>query len=131
MRTWKRVDWLAFAWLAWAGLAMGLAVLAFFHPYAHTVYPIYAPAARRSWTGEDIYVRLLDYYRYSPLFAIFITPFTLLRDGWGGSLWKAFNIAVYAAGVGAACRHLLPARLTRNQRAALWLLALPLSLHSM
>jgi hypothetical protein len=131
MHTWKRGDWLAFAWLTWAVLAAVFAVIAFFHPYAHTVYPIYAPAARRWWTGEDIYVRLLDYYRYSPLFAILITPFTLLPDCWGGSLWKAFNIGVYAAGLGAACRHLLPARLTRNQRAAVWLLALPLSFHSM
>ncbi len=131
MRIWERVDWRALAWLIWVGLAVGFAVVAYFHPYAHTVYPIYAPAARRWWTGDDIYVRLLDYYRYSPLFAIFISPFAFLPDSWGGALWKAANIAVYAAGLGAACRHLLPLRLTRDQRAALWLLALPLSLHSM
>jgi hypothetical protein len=131
MRTWARCDWLKFAWLAWAGLAVGFAALAFFNPYAHSVYPIYAPASRRWWLGEDIYVRLGEVYRYSPLFAIFLTPFAVLPDCWGGALWKAFNLIVYAAGLGSACRHLFPAALSRNQRAALWLLALPLSFHSM
>jgi hypothetical protein len=131
MRTWKRVDWLSWAWLTWGALALGFAVMAFFYPHSHTVYPIYAPAARRWWVGLDIYVLLVDYYRYSPLFAILITPFAVLQDCWGGSLWKAFNIAVYAFGLASACRYLLPAQLTRNQRAALWVLALPLSFHSM
>ena len=131
MRTWTRCDWLKLACLAWVGLAVVFAVLAFFNPYAHSVYPIYAPAARRWWTGEDIYVFLIDYYRYSPLFAILLTPLASLPDCWGGSLWKALNIGVYALGLASACRHLLPARLSRGQRAAVWLLALPLSFHSM
>jgi hypothetical protein len=119
------------ACLAWAALAVGFAVLAFFNPYSHTVYPIYVPASRRWWLGEDIYVRLVDYYRYSPLFAILLTPLASLPDSWGGSIWKALNIGVYAVGLASACRHLLPVRLSRNQLAALWLLALPLSFHSM
>ncbi len=131
MDTRRRRDWWTLAWLAWLGLAVAFAVLAFFHPYSHSVYPIYTPASRRWWLGEDIYVRLVDYYRYSPLFAILLTPFTILPDCWGGSLWKAFNIGVYALGLGTAVRHLLPARLGPNQRAALFLLALPLSFHSM
>jgi hypothetical protein len=131
MRTWTRCDWLKLAGLAWVALAVAFAVLAFFNPISHTVYPIYAPAARRWWAGEDIYVFLIDYYRYSPLFAILLTPLAVLPDCWGGSIWKAFNIGVYALGLATACRHLLPTRLTRDQRAAVWLLALPLSFHSM
>src|SRR5437763_16943452 len=131
MHTLMRRDWWTFACLGWLGLAVAFAILAFFHPYSHTVYPIYAPAARRWWLGEDIYVRLVDYYRYSPLFAILLTPLACLPDCGGGSIWKALNIAVYAVGLESACRHLLPVRLSRNQLAALWLLALPLSLHSM
>ncbi len=131
MRTWPRCSWLMFAYLTWTILAIAFAVLAYFNPISHTVYPIYAPAARRWWLGEDIYVRLLDYYRYSPLFAILLTPLASLPDCWGGSIWKAFNIAVYALGLASAVCHLLPVRLSENQRAALWLLALPLSFHSM
>jgi hypothetical protein len=131
MRSWTRGNWLTLACLAWVTLAVSFAVLAFFHPYSHTVYPIYAPASRRWWLGEDIYVRLVDYYRYSPLFAILLTPLASLPDCWGGSIWKALNIAVYAVGLASACRQLLPVRLSRNQLAALWLLALPLSFHSM
>ena len=33
------------AGLAWVGLAVVFAVLAYFYPNSHTVYPIYAPAA--------------------------------------------------------------------------------------
>jgi hypothetical protein len=131
MRTRVWGNWLLLACLVWAGLAVGFAVVAFFHPYSHTVYPIYAPASRRWWLGADIYVPLVDYYRYSPLFAILLTPLACLPDCWGGSLWKALNIAVYAAGLASACRHLLPVRLSRNQLGSLWLLALPLSFHSM
>jgi hypothetical protein len=131
METEGRADWLKFAWLVWVGLAVGFGVLAFFNPYAHSVYPIYAPASRRWWLGLDLYVRMGEIYRYSPLFAVALTPFAVLPDCWGGALWKAFNILVYACGLASACRHLLPAALTRNQRAALWVLALPLSLHSM
>src|SRR5437763_9457586 len=131
MHTLMRRDWWTFACLGWLGLAAAFAVLAFFHPNSHTVYPIYAPAPRRWWLGLDIYVRLIDYYRYSPLFAILLTPFAVLPDCWGGALWKAFNIGVYALGLGSAVRHLLPAQLSRNQRAALFVLALPLSFHSM
>ncbi len=131
MRKWLRCDVLTFACLVWVGLAVAFAVLAFFNPYSHSVYPIYAPAPRRWWLGQDIYVRLVDFYRYSPLFAILLTPFAVLPDCWGGSLWKAFNIGVYALGLAAALRHLFPARLSRNQTAALLLLALPLSFHSM
>jgi hypothetical protein len=131
MRTWTRGNWLTLAGLAWVGLAVSFAVLAFFNPNSHTVYPIYAPAARRWWLGEDIYVRLVDYFRYSPLFAILLTPLASLPDCWGGSVWKALNIGVYALGLASACRHLLPLRLSGNQLAALWLLALPLSFHSM
>jgi hypothetical protein len=131
MWSWTRGNWLTLARLAWVALAVAFAVLAFFHPYSHTVYPIYAPASRRWWLGEDIYARLTEYYRYSPLFAILLTPLASLPDCWGGSIWKALNIAVYAIGLASACRHLLPVRPSRNQLAALWLLALPLSLHSM
>src|SRR4051794_34558460 len=121
MRTRIWGNWLLLAGLVWGGLAIGLAVLAFFHPYAHTVYPIYAPAARRWWLGEDIYVRLVDYYRYSPLFAILLTPLASLPDCWGGSVWKALNIGAFAIGLASACRHLLPVRLSRDPLGSLWL----------
>jgi hypothetical protein len=122
--------WTAAAWLAWSGLATGLGVYAFFHPVSHTVYPIYATAARLWWTGQDIYHPAVEFYRYSPLFAITLTPIALLPDAWGGALWKALNCLGFAAALAVWARHALPARLSRDQLAALLLLAVPLSLHS-
>jgi hypothetical protein len=110
---------------------LGFAIHGFLHPQAHTVFGIYAPAAQQWWAGQNIYLRSVDYYRYSPLFAIAITPFALLPTAWGNALWKVFCCLVYAAGLGAWARKVLPARLTVNQLAGLFLLALPLALHSM
>jgi hypothetical protein len=81
--------------------------------------------------AEDIYLVRLDYYRYSPLFALLVTPFALLPDALGGPLWKLFNIAVYACGLAAAARRLLPETWGRMQTAGFFLLALPLALPCM
>jgi hypothetical protein len=117
--------------LVWGGLALGLAAYAFAYPYVHTVYDIYAPAARAWWAGEDLYVLRSDHYRYSPLFAVGLTPFALLPDCLGGALWKALNALIYAAGLVTWARRVLPARLDRSQAGILSLLALPVSLHSL
>lgn len=123
--------WPGLATGAWLLVTAGIFVHAFCNPFSHTVFNIYAPASLRWWQGEDIYVRLIDYFRYSPLFAILLTPFAALPDQVGCAVWKAFNIGVYAVGLRAAARHLVPRRLSEREAAAFLLLALPLSLHSM
>lgn len=128
---WPGWGWTAAACLVWGGLAAGFAVYAFFHPASHTVYNVYAPAARLWWAGQDIYVPTVEHYRYSPLFAVAITPFALLPDSWGGALWKALNCVGFAAALVFWARRVLPARLSPSEQAVLLLLALPLSLHSM
>jgi hypothetical protein len=125
-----RFSWVKIAVFVWAGLAVGFAAYAYLYPRAHTVYDIYAPAARKWWTGEDIYERGEEYYRYCPLFAAALSPLTFLPDCWGGMLWKTINLAAFALGLLAFARQVLPLRLGGNQVAALFLLVLPLSLHS-
>jgi hypothetical protein len=122
--------WAALALLIWGVVLAGVAIHAYLYPWSHTVYNIYAPATRSWWTGEDMYVRRLDYYRYSPLFAIALTPFAYLSDSWGGALWKVFNCSFFAASLWVWARRALPAQLSRSEAAALFLLGLPLSLHS-
>jgi hypothetical protein len=131
MRVRLRPRWEVAAALVWGGLAFGFAIYAFLFPWSHTVFNIYAPAAHKWWAGEDIYVRGIEYYRYSPLFAIGLTPLALLPEGLGNALWKTFNIAFFAFGLGAWARRALPLALNHTQRAALFLLAVPLALHSM
>ena len=131
------------AWV-WGALLLGFAVHGFLSPWAHTVYDIYGPAARNWWAGRDLYAPVIkewdeepgvraqttDYYRYCPLFAVAVTPFALLPDSLGNPLWKVFNCAFFGAGLWVAARRLFQAQ-SKGQRAALFLLVLPLSLHSM
>jgi hypothetical protein len=132
------------AWV-WAVLLIGLFVHGYCCPWAHTVYDIYGPSARNWWAGRDLYAPIVktwceepgvvaqttDYYRYSPFFAVALTPFAVLPDQLGNPLWKLFNCSFFAAGLWVASRRLLPGNLGQAQRASLFLLVLPLSLHSM
>jgi hypothetical protein len=81
MGWWSRRGGALAAGAVWAGLVLGIAIHGFFYPRAHTVFDIYAPASRQWWAGENLYLPGADYYRYSPLFAIAITPFT--PPAWG------------------------------------------------
>jgi len=72
-----------------------------------------------------------DYFRYSPLFAISMTTLAVLPDNLGGAWRRIPNGSLYAAGLAAWARSILPAGGSRTQRAALFLLVLPLSVHSM
>jgi hypothetical protein len=131
MRARFRWDWARATVLVWSLLVAGVAIDGYLHSWRHTVYGIYAAAARNWWAGEDLYVWHGEPYRYSPLFAIALTPFACLPDDWGNALWKVCNAAVFAFGLGAWARRVVPADLSRAQRAALFLLALPLAIHSM
>src|SRR5262249_35424054 len=125
---WRRT-WTAVTVIVWCGLTFGFAAYAWFFPSSHTVYDVYAPAARKWWGGEDIYTLTRDYYRYSPLFAVACSPFALLPDPLGGALWKTWNCFFYAFSLWVAARRLL--RLDSTRTGGLFLLVLPLSLHSM
>jgi hypothetical protein len=116
--------------LVWGALLAGFALHAHRFPWAHTVYTVYAPAARYWWAGEDIYTHGVDYFRYSPLVAIGFTPLAALPDEWGCPLWKVLNALLYAAAIITWARRVLPARLTGDDLALLLLLVLPMSLHS-
>jgi hypothetical protein len=98
----------------------------------HSVYPIYAEAARAWMAGTDLYNRPTgDPFRYSPLVAATLVPCALLPDALGGVLWRLINAAVYLGALAWWCRLVLPQPLSRKQRALLFLLALPLSIGSL
>ncbi len=117
-------------WL-WCALLAGVAVDAHLHFWRHTVYGIYATAARHWWAGQDLYAYREEPYRYSPLFAIAVTPFAALPDRWGCPLWKVANAALFAAGLAAWARRVLPGEPSRGRTAALFLLALPVAIPSL
>lgn len=130
MRWWW--GWPAAAALVWVAVGLTLAVHGFFHPRLHTLLDIYAQASHDWWAGRDLYRPTpREYYRYCPLFAVGVTPYALLPEAWGNALWKASLIALYAAGLGAFARRVMPVRGGSSVTAAFFLLALPCSLHSM
>jgi hypothetical protein len=109
-----------------------LAIFSYRYPWSHTVYDIYALACRHWWSGQDLYRTMgTDYYRYSPLFAIAMTPWALLPDTWGGALWRISSGLLYATSLATWASHAVPGGCSRTQRAVLVLLVLPLSAHSM
>jgi Glycosyltransferase family 87 len=124
--------WTAATVCVWVMLTLGLAIFSYRYPWSHTVYDIYARACQQWWSGQDMYCGPgTAFYRYSPLFAISMTPWALLPNSWGGALWRIFSSLFYAAALRAWAERALPERCSRSQRAALFLLVLPLSVQSM
>jgi hypothetical protein len=126
-----RLDWAHVAVAAWGAVILGVGAHAYLHPQSHTVFDVYRDAARKWWTGQDMYEPGRELYRYSPFFAVAISPFAMLPDTWGNAFWKVFNVLVFAAGLASWSVRVLPARLNVSQMAILFLLALPLSMHSL
>lgn len=125
------LDWIALAVVLWGLALVGIAIHGYLKPNSHTVYDIYAAAARNWWAGADLYVYGRDWYRYSPLFAIAVSPLAALPDGWGNGLWKATNGAVFVAGVWAWLRCVLPTAPTRYVTGATLILMIPGAMDSL
>jgi hypothetical protein len=111
-------------WLA-AFLVIGARVLVAQH--SHSVYPIYAAAARNWLAGGDLY-NPAEGYRYSPTAALLLMPLSALQDALGDVVWRLLSGLVYLAALAWWCRAVLPVWLTRSQRGMLFLLVLPLAI---
>ena len=93
---------LLFACALWALAIAGVAVHAFLHPDKHSVFPIYAVAARAWWAGRPMYFQSQpDEFLYGPLFAIFVSPLAFLRASLGGMLWKVINATAFVVAMAA------------------------------
>src|SRR5690349_15494545 len=64
----------------WLILAAAVAVRTLVRPASHTVFPIFASSAEHWWGDQSLYQEYpgLDYFRYPPIFALFVTPFSCL-----------------------------------------------------
>jgi hypothetical protein len=94
----------------------------------HTVFDIYSTASQAWWAGDDMFLRQQttgELYRYSPAFAVLTSPFAMLSPGLGNALWKFANAGIFAFGLLVWCRRGLPTPLSRDQIAAVFLLAIP------
>src|SRR5205809_2993978 len=116
--------------VVWLGALLAVCVRLLVSARYLGVYPIFASAGRAWPAGQDLYrlVDNLDYYRYSPLVAILLVPFSVFPDWLGGILWRLFNTAVYLGALAWWGRTVLPQPLSRAQLALLFLLVAPLSI---
>jgi hypothetical protein len=83
---------------------LAILIRAALQPDKHSVYPIFANAAREWNDGVDLYDRTLpredlDKYRYAPIIAASFSPFAVFPDALGGVLWRLVNGGIYLAGL--------------------------------
>jgi hypothetical protein len=129
-------NWQKLAGTAWLVVLLVICVRTFIFPNDKTVYPTWSSTSRLWWSEGELYkpwrpLSVQGGFRYSPLFPILATPFAMLPDALGGVLWRCACTALYAAAVCWWLRAVVPAHLTRDQVALLFLLLLPLSIQSL
>lgn len=102
--------WIRRALALWVILAVAASVKVLVQPHRHALYPIFSTGARHWWTGLPMYASYegLDLFRYSPTFAVAVTPFALLPDRVGGVLWILASVAAFAAALRVLVREVFP-----------------------
>ena len=104
--------WLTAALWAWGVLAVAVSVKVLVQPEQHTVYPVFAQGARHWWRDRPLYADYgdldLDLFRYSPTFAVAMTPLALLPDWLGGVLWNLLSIGVFLLALRRVVQDVLP-----------------------
>jgi hypothetical protein len=110
---------LQFALLVWLILGAAVTVRTLVRPRDHTVFPIFAASAQHWWHDDALYELYpsLDRFRYPPVFALFVTPFSFLGLPLGGILWSWLSIAVFVAGLFCYVRAAIPSAWTRRREA--------------
>jgi hypothetical protein len=102
-----------------------------FGPLKQSVYPTFARAGLDWRDGQELYEHKTAVFRYSPLVAALLAPFSLLPERMGELAWRLLNGGVFLGALLWWARTCLPRRLTSQELGALLLLALPLSIGSL
>src|SRR5262245_13894598 len=133
-----RTDWWGrTATVAWAVAIAVVAFAAARWPHVHNIYPTYAVAGGNWLAGADCYHYYfeagdarVDLFRYSPLFAAFMAPWSVLPLGLGGALWRLLLGASLLVPAAWWVRRGPAAPLAPGRRGLLFLFLLPLALES-
>jgi hypothetical protein len=97
----------------WAVLAIAVCVKTTMLGSEHSVYPVFVAGARHWWADKPLYVSYrqtedIDAYRYSPTFAVALTPFYLLPGCLGAIAWDIVNIVFLFWALHVLVRDVLP-----------------------
>lgn len=110
-------------------LALALAAVAkcLIAPEKHTVYPRFVAGALDWWAGWPLFAPDAErgMFRYSPAFAVAMTPLALLDLRTGGALWALLNLGCYWLGLRRFAQGVLGHVRGGPAEAAFLLLALP------
>src|SRR5579875_3644140 len=114
---------LRLALIMWLILGLAVSIRTWVHPRHHTVFPIFAASAEHWWSNCPLYELYpgLDRFRYPPVFALFVTPFSALGLTAGGILWSWLSIAIFVAGLWQYLRDVVPSTWS-PQRIAVFLI---------
>jgi Glycosyltransferase family 87 len=120
----------------WAALIVVVCARSAWQPGSRSLYPTFAAAGAHWRAGSSLYQWPpaepdVDAYRYSPIVAVSLVPFSLLPPGAGSVLWRLVNAGVLLSGLAAWLSSPLPWSLDTRQRALLYLLVLPLAATSL
>lgn len=115
----SRMRWVVAVWI---GFTVAAVIKVLVQPTVHTVYPVFAEAAKNWWQDVSLYLPSpeRDLFRYSPTFAVLMSPFGLLPDRLGGVLWLVANVALLLAVLHWAAGEVFPG-LDQPDREAIWL----------
>ena len=113
----------------WGIFAVALCVKTAFYGSEHSLFPVYAGAARHWWAGMSLYgdylpIEGIDEFRYSPPFAVAMTPFALFGTRCGAMLWDLTSIALLLGALRVMVRDILPGRWTPHRSEIFLALAL-------
>lgn len=110
----------------WMIFAVALALKSFIQPGIHSLFPCFSTASEHWWKGWSLFDRKVmpHDFRYSPVFAILFTPFTLLPSPWGELFWSELNLASFWWALNTLYVSLLPE--TADDRRRGWFVTLAL-----
>jgi hypothetical protein len=92
-------------------------------------WPIYALAGQHWLASENLYPAAgysCTAFPYSPLLGAFFAPFSLVEPPWDNAIFRAFQAFFYLGALAWWSRACLPTDWTSRQRAAVFLLIMPL-----
>jgi alpha-1,2-mannosyltransferase len=110
--------------LAWIAVAIAASIHAVVSPVRHNLWPVFREGALGWGAGAAIY-DTANYFRYSPAFAVLLSPFAVLPSAVGNVLFDLCGLALLAVAIRRLVRVVFPAGLLSKNEPAVLLLALP------
>ena len=119
----QRSVWIRWVLGVWIGFTIAAGIKVLVQPTVHTVYPVFAEGARNWWQDVSLYAPSpdRDLFRYSPTFAVVMTPFAVWPHWLGGLLWLVANVLLLLVVLDRSAEEIFPG-IDTPERKALWLL---------